>query len=195
MVVVRSDEELMIAYVAGDASAFRELFQRYATTLTRVLARQLRAPEVASDLVQQTFLQLHRARFDFDARQRFKPWIFTIALNLKREYFRRSRRRPEHPLELSPAAEPAVPARGAARWEAQRDLAGALEQIRAEQREVIELHWFAGLSFAEIAESMGLTTNAVKVRAHRGYVALRAALERGPPARGGSRNPEEGSSI
>lgn len=170
----------MVAYAGGDSAAFRELFQRYAPVLLGLLARQLRARDEANDLLQQTFLQLHRARFDFDPGQRFKPWIFTIALNLKREYFRRARRRPESSLDDERMAEPSVEARGAMRWEAHRDLVRGLDKVRPDQREVIELHWFAGLSFSEIGECLGLTANAVKVRAHRGYTALRAAL--GPDA-------------
>ena len=94
----------MAAYIAGDAAAFRELFARYSPVLYRMMLRDLRRPEEARDLVQQTFLHLHRARNDFDGRLRFRPWIFTIALNLKREHFRRVRRRPEAPLGTLPVS-------------------------------------------------------------------------------------------
>ena len=90
---VPSDEELMAAYIAGDRAAFRELFQRYAPLLERAMARDLRSTEEANDLVQQTFLHLHRSRLDFEPGRKLKPWIFTITLNLKREFFRRSKRR------------------------------------------------------------------------------------------------------
>src|SRR5690349_7102953 len=99
MPATRSDEELMAAYVAGDRAAFRELFERHSPVLLRVTRRQLPTREEANDLLQQTFLQLHRARLDFDPTQRFKPWFFRIALNLKREHFRRLRRRPEDILD------------------------------------------------------------------------------------------------
>lgn len=91
---VRTDEELMADYRAGDRSAFRELYDRYAPVLERTMLRDLWHPEEARDLVQQTFLQLHRARHDFDPNQKLRPFIFTIALNLKREHFRRIKRRP-----------------------------------------------------------------------------------------------------
>jgi DNA-directed RNA polymerase specialized sigma24 family protein len=96
---LRSDEQLMAAYVAGDGAAFRVIFERYAPVLMRAMLRELYVREEANDLVQQTFLQLHRARADFDAGQKLKPWIFTIAMNLKREYFRRKKRRPERSLD------------------------------------------------------------------------------------------------
>jgi len=166
----------MTAYIAGDKAAFRELFRRYAPLLQRTMARDLRSPEEANDLVQQTFLHLHRSRLDFEQGRKLKPWIFTIALNLKREYFRRSKRRYETSLEDDRIAEPFEGPRGQERSDAAREMERALLTLPAEQREVIELHWFGGLSFPEVAETVGSTLAAVKVRAHRGYVTLRAFL-------------------
>lgn len=173
---VPSDEELMAAYIAGDKAAFRELFQRYTPLLQRAMARDLRSAEEANDLVQQTFLHLHRSRLDFEPGRKLKPWIFTIALNLKREFFRRSKRRHETSLDDDRVAEPFEGPRGQERSDAAREMERALLVLPAEQREVIELHWFGGLSFPEVAEAVGSTVAAVKVRAHRGYVALRARL-------------------
>jgi RNA polymerase sigma factor (sigma-70 family) len=166
----------MSAYVAGDSAAFRVIFERYAPLLMRTMLRDLYVREEANDLVQQTFLQLHRARADFDDSQKLKPWLFTIALNLKREYFRRRKRRPERSLDAESASEPAVGALGAAQVDARRSLARALSTLPLDQREVIELHWFDGLDFAEVATIVGASLNAVKVRAHRGYVRLRQSL-------------------
>ncbi len=166
----------MAAYVAGDAAAFRVIFARYAPLLLRAMLRELYVREEANDLVQQTFLQLHRARADFDLGQKLKPWVFTIAMNLKREYFRKKKRRPERSLEADSIPEPAVAALGAARVEARHTLARVLDDLPADQREVIELHWFDGLEFPEVAAVVGASVSAVKVRAHRGYVRLRQAL-------------------
>jgi RNA polymerase sigma factor (sigma-70 family) len=166
----------MGAYVAGDAAAFRVIFERYAPLLMRAMLRELYVREEANDLVQQTFLQLHRARLDFDAGQKLKPWVFTIAMNLKREYFRKKKRRPERSFDPESMVEPAVGALGAARVDARRTLARVLGDLPADQREVIELHWFDGLEFPEVATVVGASVSAVKVRAHRGYVRLRQAL-------------------
>lgn len=186
----------MSAYVAGDGGAFRIIFERYAPVLLRAMLRELYVREEANDLVQQTFLQLHRARRDFDSGQKLKPWVFTIAMNLKREYFRRKKRRPERSLEAAAAPEPAVAARGAAQVEARRSLMWALQQLPTDQREVIELHWFEELEFPEVAQVVGASVSAVKVRAHRGYVRLRATLgEAALPPLGeaeGNRPPRDG---
>lgn len=180
----------MAAYVAGDKGAFRTLFERHAPALERLMQRDLAEREEARDLVQQAFLQLHRARLDFDPKQRLKPWLYTIALNLKREHFRRRRRRPEHPDSDQADRQPTAP-RGQEQTEARRSLGWALERIPAEQREVIELHWLAGLSFPELAESMGISVAAAKVRAHRGYLRLRELLGDGALAAGGGARPPE----
>jgi RNA polymerase sigma-70 factor (ECF subfamily) len=180
---LQTDEELMAAHVAGDARAFRTLFERLAPGLERVMLRDLGQREEARDLVQQAFLQLHRARLDFDPTKRLKPWLYTIALNLKRELFRRKRRRPEHSGTDEADRQPVDP-RGQLQAEARRSLAWALERIPADQREVIELHWLAGLSFPELAGSIGISVAAAKVRAHRGYVRLRELLGERAPAPG-----------
>src|SRR5262245_34419269 len=97
---MKSDEELMASYVAGDEPSFRALFRRHAPVLLRTLGRDLWRPEDANDLVQQTFLQLHRGRRDYQLGRPLRPWLYTIAFNVKREYFRRTKRRPESPLDL-----------------------------------------------------------------------------------------------
>ena len=172
---MRSDEELMEAYVGGDTAAFSELFERYGPMLLRIMRRQLREDD-AQELVQQTFLQMHRARNDFDTGRKLRPWLMTIAYNLKRELFRRRGRKPEAALEVEPEAEDKgdIVER---KSEATR-LRRALATLPDGQREVIEMHWFEELSFPEVAEILGLSTSAVKVRAHRGYKMLRASLEK-----------------
>ncbi len=169
----QTDERLMAAYAAGDPRALEALFNRYAAVLLRVLRRQVTS-EQAEDLVQQTFLQVHRARHDFDVGQCFRPWLFTIALNLRREYHRKRGRRPEVLLDHIPeCSDPIGPD---ARADAVSDLDWALAALPFEQREVIELHWLEGLSFREIAEAMSLSRAAALARAHRGYVRLRSLL-------------------
>jgi RNA polymerase sigma-70 factor (ECF subfamily) len=172
-----TDEALMLRYAGGDEAAFRELFARWAAPLVRLLRRKVGRDADAQDLAQQTFLQLHRARLDFRAGMKLKPWIITIALNLARDHLRRRGRRPESSLDEGNLLEPSVPAAvgGEAEDVAQR-VRKALATLPADQREVIELHWFEQLSFPEIAGIVGASSGAVRVRAHRGYVTLRAQL-------------------
>lgn len=175
----RSDEQLMAAYVAGEDAAFEALYRRLLPWLRRLLAAQLRERAEAEDLAQQAFLQLHRARFDFAPGARLRPFLATIALNLKRGWFRRRRRRPEHPLEesaLKTAGHPGPTPEGAA---AEAQLREALTGLPAHEREVIVLHYYGGFSFAEIGEMTGTGLSAVKQRARRGYGHLRERLGEG----------------
>lgn len=174
-----SDEALMERYRArGDEAAFAALFSRYAGRLHAFFSRfGDRGPSDAADLVQKTFLHVHRARKDYQVGRSVRPWIYTIALNVRREEGRRRLRRKEVAVDMQDPAglrEPTVdPVASSA---SDRLVQRALMQLSEIQREVIVLHWYDGLSFPEIAELVGATVSAVKVRAHRGYGELRRIL-------------------
>src|SRR5271154_4228452 len=168
--ILPTDEELMAAYVAGDRAAFDEIFRRYAPVLFRTLRRGAGGEE-AGDLLQQTFLQLHRSRADFARGAALRPWLFTIAINVKRQHLRTLERRRESlvgdALE-NVAAPPPRPPR-----DELEGIAALLAELPPAQRKVIELHFIDELSFARVAEAVGASLSAVRVRAHRGYVLLR----------------------
>ena len=176
---MKSDEELMLAYCGGDTAAFGELFSRYAPMLERVLRRFGPSKDQLADLVQQTFLQLHRARNDFRPDGESRPWLMTIAFNLAREQWRRARRRPEAELDATAESKHAHQPDDQRRFELRRDLSHAIQQFPNDQQEVVRLHFVEELSFDEIGEKVGATAGAVRVRAHRGYTALRKLLSSG----------------
>lgn len=181
----RTDEQLMAAYVAGERAAFGELFARYGPRLVRLFSRDLGGRDEVHDLVQQTFLQLHRARLDFRVDAKLRPWLFTIALNLKRKHFRTVKRRPTSELgEVDPVGNETAPGTPLERLEDQAAVRTALAELPPGTREVIELHWFEGLPFAEVADTVGASLSAVKVRAHRGYKRLRESLAARNPGPG-----------
>lgn len=166
----------MRAYVDGDHEAFRELFGRYAPMLMRLTLRHLRSHELAGEVVQQTFFQVHAARHDFRHDRKLRPWVFTIAMNLVREHYRQRKRRKE--TVLDEAREKAIEAgRGPLETRERAELLhAAIEKLPASQREVVELHWFQDRPFAEVAEIVGSTEGAVRVRAHRAYKKLKELL-------------------
>src|SRR5262245_17392700 len=139
---MRSDEDLMLAYAQGDDSAVREIFQRYAPVLGRLVQRQVGRQADAQDVVQQTFLQLHRARRDFRPDTRLRPWIMTIALNLARDLLRRRGRRPESVMEEAtlPVSAAVQPVAGKGDEDVAKKVRAALSTLPRDQREVIELH-------------------------------------------------------
>jgi RNA polymerase sigma factor (sigma-70 family) len=175
-----SDEQLMAAYVGGDQSAFRQLFARYAPLLARVARGKVASDEEGRDLVQQTFLQLHRARNDYRAGEPLRPWLLTIAYNLIRDRWRAVGRRREEPLEQAPPQIDAdTPADVLQRRRRAERLHVALATLSPDQRQVVELHWFGGIPLPEVAATLGVSLSAVKVRAHRAYMRLRENLDLG----------------
>lgn len=171
---MRSDEELMVAYVAGDAGAFEALFRRYDGLVRGYLRRGYTREEDVEDLAQQVFLQLHRARRDYRPDRPLRPWLMTIARNLKRDHLRRERRRPPlAPLVNQPVASGAPGTDPAALREA---LAEALRRLPGSLRRIVEARWCEHLSHMEISRRFGISRSAAKVRAHRAYRALRRIL-------------------
>lgn len=171
-----SDEELMEAYVGGNDAAFRALFARYAPILLRLTRRHLRDEGLAEEIVQQTFFRLHGARNDFRPGSKLRPWIMTIAMNLVREHWRRTKRRKMTSLEVDAHAAPEAEFMPLELRQRSELLHVALEKLPTSQREVVELHWFQERPYAEVAQIIGTSEGAVRVRAHRAYETLKQLL-------------------
>jgi RNA polymerase sigma-70 factor, ECF subfamily len=171
----------MERYAAGDDAAFAALYDALAGRLYAYLRRHVPDPHGCDDLLQETFLRMHRARGTFITGAAVLPWAFAIARRLMLDRMRRDRRVPagaddvdQDPVSTVGAAdrpEQVVEAR-----EAARRLARALARLPDSQRTAFELLKQDGLSLAEAAEVLGVTVTAVKLRAHRAYESLRAAL-------------------
>ena len=169
----------MLAYQRGDAAALSVLFDRHSAPLRRMLLRDV-SPSEADDLLQQAFLQFHRARYDFRRGAKVRPWLWTIAVNVKRMHLRSQRRRPFADNNVDPANDPPGPATDYdAPLQAAR-LRAALQQLPPVQRDTVVLHWLEGLSFSEVAAVIGGSEGAAKVRAHRAYGQLRRILQDPP---------------
>ncbi len=166
------DEMLMERFVGGDAAAFDALFARHAPRVHAYLRRMV-GSATADDLTQTTFLSVVRSRGRFQRGARFRPWLYAIASNAARDHVRRARfEQPTEDGEIPEQAGGTAPPDPML----ERTVRTALAQLPLQQREAILLHRFEGFSFGEIAETLGLSESAVKVRAHRGYVRLRGLL-------------------
>ncbi|MEO0324796.1 MAG: RNA polymerase sigma factor [Myxococcota bacterium] len=172
-----SDEDLMRAYVAGDHEAFQALFDRYAPIVFGMTRRHLRNEDLAREITQQTFFRLHAARNDFRLDSRLRPWLLTIAMNLVREHWRRGKRRKMVELDPETKAAPQAERSRMELDERSKLLHAALAKLPESQREVVELHWFQERPYKEVAEIVGSSEGAVRVRAHRAYRKLEALLE------------------
>ena len=169
-----SDEQLMNRYADGDHTAGALIFRRYARQLVCMLRERGASDADAQELVQQGFLKLHRARARYQRGRRLRPWLVTIVFNLRRDELRSARRWREKPLECDVLA-PELPDRLVAESD-QRRVRSALDTLSSGQRELIEMHWFEELSYPEIANRVGASPGAVKLRAFRAHAALRHVL-------------------
>jgi RNA polymerase sigma-70 factor (ECF subfamily) len=172
-----TDEQRMDAYVRGDDRAFTALFREYASLLFRYFVRQGKRPHEAQDLVQQTFLHVHRSRADYRIGELVRPWLFTIARNVGHDHGRRQQRRPETFCDVD-SYEASEPTRESLiHGERTRALALALEQLPGEHRSLLNEHWIEDRSWTEIAKRDGLHAGTLRVRAHRACLQLRGMLD------------------
>lgn len=169
------DETRLIAQVAnGDERAFLTLYDRHASRVHGLTLRILGDPMLAEEATQDTFLKLwSRARQYLAERGPFLPWLLTIARRVALDRLRLEARRPA----LSDSNDPedvwqTVPDLDSqadeSRW---RSLYFAVQALHPDQRRVIELAYYQGLSQSEIAEVLGWPLGTVKTR-------LRAAMEK-----------------
>ncbi len=171
----------MERYAAGDDGAFGELYDCLAPRLHHYLLRQTRDPSRADDLVQQTLLQIHRARGRFIPGADVMPWAFAIARRLLIDGIRRRKHEVLVASAEDAGATPLLATEAAADEMVQaQQLAtrfqSALALLPETQRVAFELVKQEGLSVAEAAQILGTTVSAVKLRAHRAYEALRIVL-------------------
>ncbi|HEU4727893.1 MAG TPA: RNA polymerase sigma factor [Kofleriaceae bacterium] len=179
--------ELMQRYCDGDAGAFRELYGLVAPRLLGYLLKMARERALADDLLQQTFLKVHRARGAYVRGADPLPWIYSIA---HRTFIDETRRHKRAAVRVGDAEElPEVHAGLTGESDDRRDevrgdpelmnaALDALAGLPPQQREAVVLTKLDGKSVAEAAEIAGTTVGAMKVRAHRGYEALRKLLGR-----------------
>ena len=177
-----TEERLMARYAAGDDVAFGQLFALLAPQLRAFFLRSFVDPAVADDLTQSTFLRLHRGRASYRPDLPLKPWVFTMAACERRDELRRRYRLPAHAGEVElEQAEPTSPERppndgpySGYEIEAVKE---ALKHLPESQRVVLHLHLHDELTYEQIAQVLGTTPGAVRVRASRAYERLRAELK------------------
>jgi RNA polymerase sigma-70 factor (ECF subfamily) len=178
-----SDEELVAAVQAGELSAFDDLVRRWNRKIQGAAYRILGSEDEARDVAQEAFLKAYRGVQSFKQEARFSSWLYQIALNLCRDRLRRRRGRMLVSLEAMNDEGEVVPTRvgpSALEIVEARDLSRAVSTAMArlpeEQREVIVLKEYEGLTFLEIADVLGLPISTVKTRLYRGLGQLRQHL-------------------
>jgi len=182
-------DQAMDRYAQGDASAFSLLYAGLEVKLRSFLMRLTGAPPLAEDLLQETFMRIHRARGRFERGGAVIPWVYAIARNVWLDHVRAAKTRGHRPRDRKDdpppsgalASAPTGPDADSEQVAIARETASLVEQVLARlpaaQREAFVLLRYEGMSVAEAAEVLGSTTSAVKLRAFRAYEALRAALD------------------
>ena len=183
-----SDEELMAKVMAGDDGAVEALYDRYATAVMGLAFKIVHDRALAEEIVQETFWRVWDNCDQFSGqRGHFRSWMFRIAHNLAIDMWRRRKVRPQpaqseqevRELNQRPASEPGV---AEATWIAiqRQRVRNALDVLPAEQRTVIELSYFEGLTRKEIATVTETPLGTVHTRARLALHKLREALSTTP---------------
>lgn len=173
-------DEALVAAIAGaaDKAAFAELFGRYAGRVKGFLIKAGATPDVAEEVAQEVMVSVWRKAATFDGtRASAATWIYTIARNRRIDLLRRAARPQPDPadpaFEPDPEPDPAVQL---AQQERDGQVRRALAELTEEQRAVIEMSFFAGLSHGEIAERIDLPLGTVKSRLRLAFGRLRGTL-------------------
>jgi RNA polymerase sigma-70 factor (ECF subfamily) len=174
-----SDEQLMLAFAAGQSDAFTALFLRYKQPLFGFFRRRLADTAQAEELAQETFIAVLRSAPRYQPSALFRTFLYAIALRILRAYRRKAAFRAtffgEPPAGHEPAShsDPVVDL-------LMREAVSRLDRL---DREVVLLREFEQLSYAEIAEVLALPVNTVRSRLFRARTALHELLNDPAPGR------------
>jgi len=186
-----SDSDVIARARKGDHEAFRVLVERYQERAYRLALRVLRDEEAARDVVQEGFLKVYRSLDKFEGRSSFYTWLYRVVMNLCLDAKRRDRsgRHAEWdetaPMEIDPGGADAVsaparerssPSAALERAELQGVVADAIEQLPDDARQTLVLREIEGLSYAEIAECLGVPKGTVMSRLHNARKRVKAIL-------------------
>ncbi len=168
----------MCAAQEGDHAAYERLLQGILPVIRRHVASKVRQPDVAEDVVQNVLLSIHRSRHTFHPLRPFAVWLRAVTRNATIDSLRASGRydRRHETLENHDIASDAkeIAFRGEA---LSPEIVDALDRLSDAQRQAIDLLHVRDLSVAEAAKQAGASESSIKVRAHRGRLALRKILE------------------
>ncbi len=184
-----SDEALMLRYRDGDESAFPEIVRRYKNRLVSTVIRLVGDRDKAEDVVQETFLRVHRNAHRYKTIARFSTWVYTIALNIAKNEIRNTRRRRTTSLwEIGPerGSEGAAfdipddaerPDEALERRNLRALLERCIDRLPPKYKTILVLRDVEGLSYEEIADILKLPQGTVKSRMNRARLRFKELLE------------------
>jgi RNA polymerase sigma-70 factor, ECF subfamily len=164
-------EELMALYQQGDLDAATALIHSISPKLYRFFAAQAVSRLEADDLLQETWLRIHKVRHTYRAGEPVIAWFYAIARHVRVDHYRKAMRTTLRELELDETAGTAEAAAGRS-----DELDALLAPLSSGEREVLEMLKVEGLSLEEVARATSSTVGSVKQKAHRAYKKLREAF-------------------
>ena len=172
--------ELMSGYQNGDNAAATALIDRVSPLLFRFFLAQVASRRSAEDLLQETWLRIHKVRHTYRPGEPVLPWIYAIARHLRVDHYRKVRRVENRELQVETL--PHVAASVGDELAQSPDFETMLKALPASQREVITMMKVSGMSLEEVANATASSVGSVKQKAHRAYNKLRQLLTQRPAA-------------
>jgi RNA polymerase sigma-70 factor (ECF subfamily) len=173
----RTDLDLVARWKAGEQRAATLLVERHASAVARFVA-SIGARDDVEEVVQDTFVRAFASLDGFRGESSLRTWLFTIARRLVLDRRRAARRRGEQvEVQESDAATEYDSLDGVVADETQRRLRAALEKLSPTQRVVFVLRVSEGMSYAEIAETVGTTEGAARVHYHNAMRTIKELLD------------------
>lgn len=170
-----SDQLVIQQVLAGKRDAFRLLITRYSDPLYRHALCMTGSPDVAEDILQLSFIKAYQHLSE--VRGRFDAWVFRIVANGCKDWLKNIRRSHLSYEEDDQPSQHATPDEELDRTELRSDLDRALASLPASLREAFIMKHVEGRSYEEMADLLGTTVGALKMRVHRAREALQALLE------------------
>jgi RNA polymerase sigma-70 factor (ECF subfamily) len=168
-------EMLMARYQEGDFAAATALIDRISPQLYRFFVGQFASRPDADDLLQETWLRIHRVRHTYRLGEPVLPWFYAIARHVRVDHYRKAVRTTAREQRLEEMSQLAAPALGET-GKGDDDLEALLAPLSESQREVIEMLKVAGMSLEEVARATSASVGSVKQKAHRAYEKLRERM-------------------
>ncbi len=166
------DRDLLERFRQGDESAVKAVYEEFSGPVHAISMSILRDHALAADATQQTFIKAWRAASSFDADRSLGPWIFAIARRTAIDIYRRQSRSLVSDEVDGVARGPSLDVI----WEV-FEVRAALDRLPDQEREILRLNHFVGLTHVEIAERLGIPVGTVKSRSHRAHKRLLDLLD------------------
>jgi RNA polymerase sigma-70 factor, ECF subfamily len=167
-------EMLMARYQEGDFAAATELIDQLSPQLHRFFVAQFASRVDADDLLQETWLRIHKVRHTYRAGEPVLPWFYAIARHVRVDHYRKAIRTTAREQRLEETSEVAAAIPGESPMA--DDLVALLAPLPESQREVITMLKVAGMSLEEVARATSSSVGSVKQKVHRAYEKLREKM-------------------